>query len=141
MVFPRFSQFFKWKSSASKKEMKSLIRNQFLVYFWSSRIRKSFRIYNFYVRRFQEQKWSGIFKNFRASPVSLKRNSKNVQQIILNYIISRLLRLSNFSSFVINFFLWYQPWDSSQLKIGTKIAYASMMNCKNISMNSIRLTA
>jgi hypothetical protein len=126
MSFPRFSQFFKWKSSGNTRAMKTLFRNQLFVYFWSSRIKKrSFHIYNFYMKRFQEHRSIGFLKIFKFSPVSEMRI--NEQQ--LNYIKFFIhCRLSNFSFFVINFFLWYQPWDFSQLKIGKGIAFASMMS-------------
>lgn len=78
MSFTRFSQIFKWKSKHQVDKVKVLLKNQMLVYFWSSRIRQSFKIYNFYMRKWHERNFVNIIKQFRSSPVSL------VMKIIVN---------------------------------------------------------
>lgn len=95
MAFSRFTQFFKFRSNTSTKDMKILFRNQFFVYFWSQRIRKSFRIYNFYIKRFQEQRLIGLFKNIRINPVSCLQNVHRNFMQLFDYIFDYLILASS----------------------------------------------
>ncbi|CAG9801457.1 unnamed protein product [Chironomus riparius] len=73
MSFSRFSQIFKWRSNYQSNKMKVILKNQLLFYFWTSRIQQSQKIYNFYMKKWQERNFINLFKQFKSNLVNRRQ--------------------------------------------------------------------
>jgi hypothetical protein len=49
--------------------MKVILKNQLLFYFWTSKLQQSQKIYNFYMKKWQEKIFINLIKQFKSNLV------------------------------------------------------------------------
>lgn len=120
MTFFKFPRLLTRRTVNNKTKLE-LVRNQ-IDFFWSSRLRRSFQIYNFYCKLWDEKALREFLRHMRNNIVSSTSTCLN-----------RTLSLSNFSSIATANF-YFLPSDFSRLT-GTRSECASTTRFKNSSMS------
>lgn len=76
MSFSKFSKLLKWKATIQSNKVRGLFKNQLAAYVWTARIQQSYQnYYNFYMKRFREQKVFNFLLNKIKSNAKMHRNA------------------------------------------------------------------